>query len=73
MQVLEAAKRGFQSTGYELNPWLVWYSKAVSRRQGLHRMTTFQRRDLWKTELNNFDQVVIFGVTQMVSGVLREF
>ncbi|XP_072017920.1 ATP synthase subunit C lysine N-methyltransferase-like [Amphiura filiformis] len=64
--VFEAAKQGFHSTGYELNLWLVWYSKMAARRRGLHKMASFYRRDLWKTDLSNYDQVVIFGVTQMM-------
>uniref|UniRef100_A0A8C5T7T6 ATP synthase c subunit lysine N-methyltransferase n=1 Tax=Malurus cyaneus samueli TaxID=2593467 RepID=A0A8C5T7T6_9PASS len=33
--VIAAAKKGFQAVGYELNPWLVWYSRYRAWRDGL--------------------------------------
>ncbi|XP_068197126.1 ATP synthase subunit C lysine N-methyltransferase isoform X2 [Antennarius striatus] len=48
--VIAAAKRGFQASGLELNPWLVWYSRYNAWRQGVHRSTSFHISDLWKME-----------------------
>lgn len=62
--VLEAAKRGFESYGVELNLWLVLYARFESFRRGLK--TRFIREDLWKHNLKRYDNVVIFGVEQMV-------
>ncbi|OXA44060.1 ATP synthase subunit C lysine N-methyltransferase isoform X2 [Folsomia candida] len=64
--VLEAAKVGFKSTGVELNPWLVMYSKFQAFRSGISSMASFHRRDIWKTDLSKFDNVVIFGVDSMM-------
>ncbi|XP_064409340.1 ATP synthase subunit C lysine N-methyltransferase isoform X3 [Latimeria chalumnae] len=33
--VIAAAKQGFQAVGYELNPWLVWYSRYKAWREGV--------------------------------------
>ncbi|XP_070555516.1 ATP synthase subunit C lysine N-methyltransferase-like [Ptychodera flava] len=65
--VLEAAKNGFQSVGVELNPWLVWYSKLTARLRGLGNHASFYRQDLWKMRTHPFQNVVIFGVPQMMS------
>ncbi|XP_026229913.1 ATP synthase subunit C lysine N-methyltransferase isoform X2 [Anabas testudineus] len=46
--VIAAAKRGFQASGFELNPWLVWYSRYKAWREGVHRCTSFHISDLWK-------------------------
>lgn len=62
--VLEAAKRNFQSYGVELNYWLVLYSRIQALRGGLN--ATFLRADLWKHHLKLYDNIVIFGVEQMV-------
>ena len=62
-----AAQNGFQSHGIELNPWLVIYSKIKSWRLGLKSSATFARADLWKHDFAQYDQVVIFGVEQMVN------
>lgn len=47
-QVLAAARRGFQASGLELNPWLVWFSRYQAWRAGLRRSTSFYMSDLWK-------------------------
>ena len=65
-KVLEAAKNGFKAHGVELNPWLVAYSKFRAIRLGLTTSATFSRQDLWKTDFSKFNNVVIFGVEEMV-------
>ncbi|XP_064643673.1 ATP synthase subunit C lysine N-methyltransferase-like [Lineus longissimus] len=64
--VIEAAKMGFRATGVELNPWLVWYSRISAWREGVNKQTKFVRRDLWKIDPSKYDNVVIFGVEQMM-------
>ena len=51
-QVIAAARHGYQAHGYELNHWLVWYSRIQARIQGLHGKATFSRADLWKVGIN---------------------
>lgn len=63
--VLEAAERGFQSSGVELNLWLVLFSRIEGFRRGLK--VKFFRENLWKHDLRRYDNVVIFGVEQMVA------
>ncbi|XP_040613628.1 ATP synthase subunit C lysine N-methyltransferase isoform X2 [Mesocricetus auratus] len=46
--VIAAAKEGFPAVGYELNPWLVWYSRYRAWREGVHGSTKFYVSDLWK-------------------------
>ncbi|XP_033921278.1 ATP synthase subunit C lysine N-methyltransferase isoform X2 [Melopsittacus undulatus] len=48
IQVIAAAKMGFKAVGYELNPWLVWYSRYRAWRDGVHHNTRFYISDLWK-------------------------
>ena len=70
--VIEAAKRGFSARGIELNPWLVIYSKVNALKAGIPPSKAgFARRDLWKFHLGGFDNVVIFGVEQMVTRYSR--
>lgn len=66
MQVVEAAKRGFTGKGIELNLWLVWFSKLSAFRHGVSKSASFQRKDIFKTQLSSYDNVVIFGVDTMV-------
>ncbi|KAG8250117.1 hypothetical protein J6590_005510 [Homalodisca vitripennis] len=64
--VLAAASAGFKSTGVELNPWLVWYSRFAALKAGFHQKTSFYRSDLWKFSLKPYNNIVIFGVQQMM-------
>ncbi|XP_068860148.1 ATP synthase subunit C lysine N-methyltransferase isoform X2 [Aphelocoma coerulescens] len=63
--VIAAAKKGFQAVGYELNPWLVWYSRYRAWRDGVHQNTKFHISDLWKVSFSHYTNVVVFGVPQM--------
>ncbi|NWJ02623.1 F173B methyltransferase, partial [Crypturellus undulatus] len=64
--VIAAAKRGFKAVGYELNPWLVWYSRYRAWRNGVHQNAKFYISDLWKVSFSHYANVVIFGVPQMM-------
>ncbi|KAK3546314.1 hypothetical protein QTP70_025690 [Hemibagrus guttatus] len=64
--VIAAAREGFRSVGFELNPWLVWYSRFKAWRQGVHRNTSFYISDLWKVSFSQYSNIVIFGVPQMM-------
>ncbi|XP_034039756.1 ATP synthase subunit C lysine N-methyltransferase [Thalassophryne amazonica] len=64
--VIAAAKRGFQASGFELNPWLVWYSRYKAWREGVHSSTSFHISDLWKVSFAQYSNVIIFGVPQMM-------
>jgi len=62
----EVAKQGYSVTGYELNPWLVYYSRIMGWKQGLHKHCKFVKQDLWKVNYRTFNNVVIFGVEEMM-------
>ncbi|XP_035408552.1 ATP synthase subunit C lysine N-methyltransferase [Cygnus atratus] len=64
--VIAAAKMGFKAVGYELNPWLVWYSRYRAWRDGVHHNTKFYISNLWKVSFSHYTNVVIFGVPQMM-------
>ncbi|XP_007959394.3 ATP synthase subunit C lysine N-methyltransferase isoform X1 [Chlorocebus sabaeus] len=64
--VIAAAKEGFTAVGYELNPWLVWYSRYRAWREGVHGSAKFYISDLWKVTFSQYSNVVIFGVPQML-------
>jgi hypothetical protein len=62
----EAARLGFRAHGVELNRVLVWYSRLAAVRAGLRGQATFARQDLWRADMARYDNVVIFGVEQMM-------
>lgn len=64
--MIAAAKEGFTAVGYELNPWLVWYSRYRAWREGVQDLAKFYISDLWKVTFSQYSNVVIFGVPQMM-------
>lgn len=67
--VIAAARRGFDAVGFELNPWLVWYSRLVAWRLGVSKLARFYRQDLFRAPLTRFDNVVIFGVDGIMGDI----
>ena len=48
LQCIAAAQQGNYAVGYELNPWLVWYSRWRAFVSGVRGQAKFFRKDLWK-------------------------
>ncbi|XP_047999221.1 ATP synthase subunit C lysine N-methyltransferase [Leguminivora glycinivorella] len=65
--VFTAAKLGFKSDGVELNPWLVYYSRIAALLSSQSQNTKFYRRNLWTFSLKPYNNIVIFGVEQMMA------
>ena len=64
--ILGLAKYGIHGSGYELNPWLVLWSKLSAYSKGVNKVAEFHRRDLWNVELTRYDVIIIFGVEEMM-------
>lgn len=65
--VLTASKLGYNATGIELNPWLVYWSRLKSKMERLP--ATFIRGDLFNVPLYKYDVVIIFGVDSLMSAL----
>ncbi|KAG8523711.1 ATP synthase subunit C lysine N-methyltransferase [Galemys pyrenaicus] len=70
--VIAAAKEGFTAVGYELNPWLVWYSRYRAWQEGLQASARFHISDLWKVTFSQYSNVVVFGVPQMMPQLAKK-
>lgn len=70
--VFAAAENGFQAEGVELNPWLVYYSRLCSILKPDYQKTKFYNTDLWKFNLKPYENIVIFGVEQMMEDFERK-
>lgn len=64
--VFTAAKLGFTAHGVELNPVLVYYSRIKAFLNQQHKETKFYRTNLWTFNLVPYNNIVIFGVEQMM-------
>ncbi|KFQ93270.1 Protein FAM173A, partial [Nipponia nippon] len=69
--VVEAYKQGLRpAVGYELNPWLLCLSSYRAWRAGYHGKVSFLKKDLWKVNLSDCYNVMVFLAPSVVSGSL---
>ena len=62
--LVAAAEKGARVIGYELNPFLVWWSKRALSRFGAR--ATVVRKDLRTVNLSEATVVFIFGITDLM-------
>ncbi|XP_029813736.1 protein N-lysine methyltransferase FAM173A [Manacus vitellinus] len=61
LQVVEAYKQGLRpALGYELNPWLLCLANYRAWRAGYHGKVSFLKEDLWKVDLSDCSNVIVF-------------
>ncbi|KAF5284205.1 hypothetical protein FQR65_LT00205 [Abscondita terminalis] len=70
--VIELANHNYESHGVELNPWLVAYSKLNALSKGVSKTTRFFNTDLWKFSLSPYNNIVIFGIEEMMPDLERK-
>ncbi|XP_027593757.1 adenine nucleotide translocase lysine N-methyltransferase [Pipra filicauda] len=59
--VVEAYKQGLRpALGYELNPWLLCLANYRAWRAGYHGKVSFLKEDLWKVDLSDCNNVIVF-------------
>ena len=69
---IEAAKWGYEATGYELNPFLYMLSNYNAYRQGVHKNVTFKMKNFWAENLNDYDVITVFGVEPAMPKLLAK-
>ena len=57
--VFALASKGCEAHGYEINPWLVLYSKYKAKKLGL-KNAHFHLANFWKKNFNKFDIITLF-------------
>ncbi|KFP78383.1 Protein FAM173A, partial [Acanthisitta chloris] len=66
--VVEAYKQGLRpALGYELNPWLLCLSNYRAWKAGYHGKVSFLKKDLWKVDLSDCYNVIVFLAPSVVS------
>ena len=71
--VLELARVGIHGYGYELNVWLVMWSKLAAYYGGVKNVAHFKRENLWRVNLQKYDVVIVFGVAEMMPELENKF
>jgi hypothetical protein len=69
---IEAAKWGYNATGYELNPFLYVLSNYNAYRHGVHNNVKFHMKNFWDENLHDYDVITVFGVQPAMSKLLTK-
>lgn len=71
--VFAAAKKGVHATGVECNPFLVLFSRARARWQGLSHLVSIEKKDFRDYSLVNTDVVFIYLWPSTVAELREKF
>jgi protein-L-isoaspartate O-methyltransferase len=64
--VIAMAKAGGIATGFEINPFLVWYSRSKIRKLGFSDRVKIQSSSFWNQDLGEYDIITIFGINHVM-------
>ncbi len=70
--VIAFAKKGTLAVGYEINPWLVLYSRRQIKKQGLKNRAKIYWRSFWNISLKDFDVVVTFQIGYIMNRLQKK-
>lgn len=64
--VIALAKQGAEIHGYEVNPFLVLWSRWKIKKLGLENKAFIHRKNFWKINFNNYDILVLFQINYVM-------
>lgn len=70
--VIALAKKGAEVHGYEINPFLVLYSKFKIRREKLQKKAFIHWKSFWKANLGRFDTIVLFQIGYVMNRLKKK-
>lgn len=70
--VIAIARAGAEAHGYEINPFLVLWSRYRIRRAGLSRRAFVHWKDFWMVDLASFEVVTVFGMFHIMGRLERK-
>jgi len=60
------AKRGGQVAGYEINLFLVFWSRLKIKKMGLSKKASIFWKNFWAEDLSKFDLIFIYGIDRIM-------
>jgi len=70
--VIEFAKKGIESHGYEINPFLVWWSRKKIKKLFLQDKAFIHWKNFMKEDLSDYDVVCVFQIWYMMGKLERK-
>jgi 16S rRNA A1518/A1519 N6-dimethyltransferase RsmA/KsgA/DIM1 with predicted DNA glycosylase/AP lyase activity len=70
--VIEFAKKGIESHGFEINPFLVFYSRRKIKKLNLEKKAFIHFRNFWKQDFSKFNVVIVFQIGYIMEKLERK-
>lgn len=70
--VLAAAAANCTAYGYEINPFLVWWSRRKAKKLQVKNRAIFLCKNFWDVDFSEFDVVFVFGIGYMMPKLARK-
>ncbi len=64
--VIALAKAGYEVTGVEINPLLVYKSRKLIQKYGLQKKATIRWRNFWGANISEYDTIIIYGIKHIM-------
>ena len=71
--LIAAARAGCEAVGYEINPFLVMWSRFSAWRSGVSRLVRVRWGNFWNADLSRADVVMVFGFAGIMERLGRKF
>lgn len=70
--VVSLAKAGAVADGYEISPFLVWYSRYRLKKEGLSKNAKILQKNFWKVDFSDYDVIALYQVTYVMNGLEKK-
>ncbi len=70
--VIEFAKLGAEVHGYEVNPFLVCWSRRKIKKTGLEKRAFIHKKNFWNADLKDFDVIIVFQIYYVMEKLARK-
>ena len=67
--VIEFAKKGSNAYGFEINPFLVLFSRIKIKKLGLEKNATIYWKSFWKADLSKYNIIVLFQFKTIIKSL----
>jgi precorrin-6B methylase 2 len=71
--ITEAASRGIDAIGYEINPLLVLWGRWKIKKLGLNSQAEIFWKNFWSIDLSQADAITVFGATAIMPKLEKKF
>ena len=71
--VIALAKKGAIVDGYEINSFLVWWSRKKIKALGLQKIAKIYKKNFWDVDLSEYNKIALFQIYYVMPKLQKKF